>query len=109
MSQDTDRRPRNPLFVNLAWATVMVVVLSVVYVLSYPVAIRLMESPSPALYQPVEWLIDNSPLREPMFKWADYWDVGDAVRIMQVVRRMRNEGIHRPNEPGTVATKPGNP
>ena len=26
-------------------------------------------------YQPVDWLIDNTPLRQPLFYWAEIWGV----------------------------------
>ena len=26
-------------------------------------------------YQPVDWLIDNTPLRKPLFYWAELWGV----------------------------------
>ena len=26
-------------------------------------------------FKPVDWLIDNTPLREPLFLWAGIWDV----------------------------------
>ncbi len=26
-------------------------------------------------YRPVEWLIDDTPLQEPLFMWADVWGV----------------------------------
>lgn len=30
-------------------------------------------------YKPVDWLIDNTPIRGPMFWWADIWGVRDEL------------------------------
>jgi len=43
-------------------------------------------SGSIAAYKPVEWLIDETPLREPLFWWADVWGVGDDVRRLARLR-----------------------
>jgi hypothetical protein len=31
-------------------------------------------------YRPVEWLIDQTPLREPLFQWAGLFGVEDSFR-----------------------------
>ena len=31
------------------------------------------------LYKPVEWLIDATPLREPLLVWAEWWNVRSFV------------------------------
>ena len=31
-------------------------------------------------YRPVEWLIDHTPLREPLFQWAGLFSVEDSFR-----------------------------
>ncbi len=73
--------PRKPLLVNLAWAAALVMLLAVGYVLSYPMAVRRMEGDFhlPA-YIPVEWLVDNTALREPIYWWADLCGAGRDVR-----------------------------
>jgi hypothetical protein len=37
-------------------------------------------------YAPVDWLIDNTPLREPLFLWAEVWGVGKAFEYGYWVR-----------------------
>ena len=80
----------------------IVAVLFVVYVLSYAPMVQLQSGhkgrpsfrkltfrsgrvvfdPNPptvsgglAYYSPVNWLIDHTPLREPLFRWAGVWNV----------------------------------
>lgn len=43
------------------------------------------ESLYPA-YKPVDWLIDNTPLREPLFMWAGICGVHDEFERGQFVR-----------------------
>jgi len=64
--------------------TVILLLLLLAYVLSYAPAVRFgLESPpfdySIAAYKPVEWLIDETPLRRPLFLWTDVWGVRDEV------------------------------
>ena len=54
-------------------------VLLLVYVLSYAPVERLQMSmplhlPN-GVHRPVEWLIDYTPLRKPLFVWADVWGI----------------------------------
>jgi hypothetical protein len=66
---------------------VLVVLVPLMYVLSYAPVYRLgMQrgwsgiDRQPAAYRPVDWLIDNTPLNEPLYGWADLWGVrGDFV------------------------------
>ncbi len=46
-----------------------------------------LENPSlyPA-YQPVHWLIDHTPLREPLMLWADLWGVRYAFEVSEIER-----------------------
>lgn len=37
-------------------------------------------------YAPVDWLIDDTPLREPLFLWAEIWGVGQAFEYGHWVR-----------------------
>jgi hypothetical protein len=105
-------KPRKPLLVNLTWAGVLIVLLPVMYVLSYAPAYRLKfgkpvpvvvspqlhlwgsyEPPFPTIrlqerrwwvpiscYYPVEWMIEHTPLREPLFWWAGRFGVEDDFR-----------------------------
>jgi hypothetical protein len=90
--------PRNPLLVNLTCATVALLGIAVLYVLSYAPAHRvifghvpLIGSTDPAyarttpdtrmaVYTPVNWLIDFTPLSEPLFWWAGVFGVEDDFR-----------------------------
>ena len=40
------------------------------------------------LYRPVEWLTDNTPLREPLLSWAKFWgeEVEDDFRYRSDLR-----------------------
>jgi hypothetical protein len=38
------------------------------------------------IYQPVDWLIDNTPLQRPLFWWADLWRVEDVFLYSQFRR-----------------------
>ena len=89
MSQDARRKPRKPLLINLLWAAVLGVVLFVVYAMSYPVAVRLTSSTVLPAYRPVEWLIDNTPVREPMFRWAEFCGVRDGLEWEYFLRVLR--------------------
>ena len=86
MTQDGHRRTRRPMLVNLAWAASLLL-FPVLYVASYPIAVRMIGEfkPLPA-YRPVEWLIDNTPLNEPISRWADCCGVGDLVRLRADIR-----------------------
>lgn len=36
-------------------------------------------------YKPVDWLIDNTPLREPLFLWAGLWSVRDEFEPQEIL------------------------
>lgn len=62
------------------------------YVLSYPPLLRV-ERSSPAIpgcwrtvYRPVEWLIDKTPLREPLFMWGRVWRVSRTMAFESAFR-----------------------
>jgi len=86
MSQDTERKPRKPLLVNLFWCSAFML-LPTAYVLSYPLAFRVTPSEELWIYTPVEWLIDNTLLEEPMYRCSDCWGVGEEVRICSLIRQ----------------------
>ena len=37
-------------------------------------------------YQAVDWLIDNTPLRQPLFYWAEIWSVRDQFQAGESFR-----------------------
>ena len=92
-------KPRKPLLVNLTWAVIALVGLAVLYVLSYAPAHRMLFGHVPLIgavdpintktsmpdtripaYMPVNWLIDHTPLREPLFWWAGVFGVEEDFR-----------------------------
>ncbi len=64
MQYVTTTAPRKPVLVNLAWCASLLL-FPVLYVASYPIAVRMTRSFHMLAYSPVEWLIDNTPLRDP--------------------------------------------
>jgi len=88
MTQDCQRRTRKPLLVNLAWAAALgLIVLPLLYVLSYAPAVRWCGPTSivpddgryHAFYVPVDWLARNTPLARPLTWWNEVWGVEDAI------------------------------
>lgn len=78
----SDHEPR-----SFTRPAIVVGILLLLYVLSYAPVYRLgkplgfsrIDQPS-TIYRPVEWMIDNTPLAEPLFRWANCWGVrGDVV------------------------------
>jgi hypothetical protein len=69
----------------------ILIISPILYVLSYAPVVRLCEGPDQEfdfsgivllpladeypLYGPVNWLIDNTPLRKPLFIWSGFWGV----------------------------------
>ncbi|MCH8148052.1 MAG: hypothetical protein IH987_08690 [Planctomycetes bacterium] len=37
-------------------------------------------------YRPVEWMIDETPLREPLLRWADLWGVRGRIETDSLLR-----------------------
>lgn len=95
-------------------AAVVLVVLPLIYVLSYAPLNRWMNdrdsfskfpwlfrsgyfrtTPDPPVprwelvYLPVKWTTDYTPLREPLFWWADLWDVDFSMRLDHGMRTGR--------------------
>ena len=101
MTEESERRPSHS-----AWPlAVVLAVLMLLYVLSYAPVVRLMGGwktyatvdgfGNPAtvkapiygddlpVYKPLDWLIDETPLRDPLLWWADVWGVrGTFVEAM---------------------------
>jgi hypothetical protein len=81
-------------YVAFALPVAILIVAGLQYVLSYaPFAYykhrreayvmgeRTALAPLEKLYVPVQWLIDFTPARDLLLKWADRWDVGNRLRI----------------------------
>lgn len=82
-------RRHNAVLVNFAWSMSLAGLLAVGYVLSYPVAVRFVDSDSDGkiiVYRPVEWLIDETFFRRPMIRWADSCGTYDEVRHAWILR-----------------------
>jgi hypothetical protein len=101
MTQDGQRRTRKSLLDNLLWAAALGLVLAVGYVLSYPIALRLGPpewiSHTPG-YGPVEWLIDETPLRRPLLLWSEVCGSEMRASIGSTARGI-TRGIAPPGEP----------
>ncbi len=63
------------------------IVSPLVYVLSFAPVVRICGQRSlyPA-YKPVNWMIDHTALREPLFIWAGIWGVRDEVEANSIAR-----------------------
>lgn len=99
-----DRERRKPSFTSLA--AFFLVVTPILYVLSYAPVVRFCGPPleyQPPMvgpgnratvyrlreyrsFAPVDWLIDNTPLKEPFFLWADLWGIREAFRQAALAR-----------------------
>jgi hypothetical protein len=78
------RKANKPLLINLGWAAAFAVVLAAGYVFTYAPVFRVVRTENAVelpFYRPVDWLIDNTPLRPLLFYWADLWGVGDDFRF----------------------------
>jgi hypothetical protein len=60
------------------------VILPVLYVLSYAPVYRWQANrqnqifpvgPWRAIYDPVDWMMDKTPLRRPLLAWAEFWGI----------------------------------
>ncbi len=84
----------------VAWIGTTLLVLLVVYPLSYAPVVRvyvapdlgpdkvlpLCDSSDLPIYVTMDWLIDNTQLSEPMFVWARLWQVEYVFRYTQEFR-----------------------
>ena len=91
-------RPRTR---GLATSLGLLLLLVMLYALSYAPAYRFHELPRGGAgeragwqlaYRPVEWLIDRTPLSGLLLKWGDLWGVGGDL---QLDSRWRLDGITR--------------
>jgi hypothetical protein len=57
------------------------------------------------LYRPVDWLIDNTPMQDVLYWWADVWGVRspftEAAGCVRVARSRRSARHHRSPRDGT--------
>lgn len=96
-NQNKDAQRKRPSFTRIAALFVLV---PVAYVLSYAAVFHLVGEPDDGvnyppraswqeIYVPVEWLTDNTPLREPLLFWAGLWgkDVEHDFRLRSDRRR----------------------
>ena len=106
--------PRNKPSRTSLFVFVMIIVSPVLYVLSYAPAIRIFCEPPPvdrmqsrpslgpgqlrgvdahplAMYRPVEYLVDCTPLREPLFAWASLWHVDLDMKASYCQRTGRTD------------------
>lgn len=65
---------------NAVWSVAALCGLVAIYLLSYPFVVRLTGDADITGYRPVQWLIDGTPAREPMFLLADACGCGAEVR-----------------------------
>ena len=98
-------KPRKPLLVNLTWAGVTLLGLAILYVLSYaPVVSWSRTAPTLPrgglpwvytvyrdgrelpLYRPCDWLIDHTPLQQPLFWWAGLFGVREDFEMTAFFR-----------------------
>lgn len=87
---------RKPMLMNVAWAAALGIVLTAAYVFSYAPVAKWTRNPNPfalvsdgsdlTVYKPADWLIDYSPARRAIFRWADLWGVGDDFRLNHLRR-----------------------
>ena len=90
-----DRR-RDPGVLPIA---LVLLILFAAYVLSYPPALGRVPERMLVIYRPVEWLIDNTPLRTPMYWWDRFCgeDFLVTVRAMErLIDRLNSESNVRP-------------
>mgnify|MGYP006969483489 FL=1 len=67
---------RRPSLMSLA-ALGLLVALPFVYVFSYAPVVRVgqVTCGDSNVYRPVDWMIDNTPLRDPLMSWAQFCGV----------------------------------
>ena len=85
-------KTRKPSLTSLV--AFFLIVTPLVYVLSYAPVVRTGQviCGRSTVYRPVDWLIDNTPLRNPLFIWAGLFGVRRDFEIAGV-RRMIEPSI----------------
>ena len=83
-----------------------VLLLPVLYVLSEAPLVRLTgQVPHGGgwrVYEPADWLFDETPLQEPLLRWIDLWDV-DLHFIDAELERRKDEGCIVAPDPAPLA------
>jgi hypothetical protein len=80
----------------------LLIAVPVVYVLSYAPVVRICRRTIPTgfdsgytptadgslypMYKPVDWLIDNTPLHDPLFSWAEICGVREDFEMGEFIR-----------------------
>ena len=84
-----------------------IILLAVAYVLSYAPVVKFKQSsttgtPAASLglptdgsilpfYRPVDYLIDETPLRSPLFLWADLWSARYELEVAATLRSLSKD------------------
>jgi hypothetical protein len=101
---DVTKNHGTPLLANLSQTVIALLGLAVLYILSYAPVCRIVQGADIDLHTPdrmivfappldwdmyrsVEWVMDRTPLAEPLYWWAGVWDCGRSVRGYSRVRR----------------------
>jgi hypothetical protein len=121
---------RKPLLKNLCFLALFAATLVAGYVLSYAPLYRLQHGASrPPLsvlrvpefrvevganrrlpgYAPVEWLMERTTLREPLFRWADAWGVGFDVRSGVLLRELFRQNRANRGDAQVFTSRPHGP
>jgi len=83
-----------------------------IYVSSYAPAVALLTDPLPKLkyyhwdapyihrhplryYAPIDWLIDNTLLEQPLMTWAKLWGSDDRIALAKFARSFDTPGLER--------------
>lgn len=73
----------------------ILVALPLTYVLSYAPAVKYANGMGGdvayGLYKPVEWLIDDTPFKAPLFLWARLWGIEEDMDIWFQLRYWRRK------------------
>jgi hypothetical protein len=91
---------RKPLLVNVAWTIALFCVVTSGYVLSYAPVVRVIKAAQPddldrlyaadgyelPPYAPIDWMIDQTPLRNPLLRWAELCGVGTDFLFASEIR-----------------------
>lgn len=95
-------KPRKPLLLNLTWAGAALLGLVMLYVLSYAPVFRVVVGTDNLFrprylghlpgYGPVEWLVDNSSLNQPLLWWGGVWGCREIMANSKRYRAWREAG-----------------
>lgn len=82
-----------------AWTLLLVLFLGVAYVFSYGPCLRMhchgntlrWSKPAEIVYQPLEWLLDNTPLEKLLTPWHRWLDAESLVALQSASRQITNQ------------------